>query len=76
MRSLMNLELDTIAAVSIGGVSLAGGKGNLIGVILGVIIVGVIKNGMSFVGAGPFVQNFVQGWVIIAAVAVDYYRRR
>jgi len=76
MRSLMGLELDTIAAVSIGGVSLMGGRGTLIGAIIGVMIVGVINNGMSILGAGPFMQGVVRGAIIIAAVAVDYIRRR
>jgi len=76
MRSLTNLELDTIASVTIGGVSLAGGKGNVLGVVIGVIILGVINNGMSLMGADPFLQNFVKGAIIIGAVAVDYLRRR
>jgi len=76
MRSLTNLELDTIASVTIGGVSLAGGKGNVLGVVIGVLILGVINNGMSLMGADPFLQNFVKGAIIIGAVAVDYLRRR
>ena len=76
MRSLTNLELDTIASVTIGGVSLAGGKGNVLGVVIGVIILGVINNGMSLMGADPFLQNFTKGAIIIGAVAVDYLRRR
>ncbi|MBA7658465.1 Ribose import permease protein RbsC [subsurface metagenome] len=76
MRSLTNLELDTIASVTIGGVSLAGGRGTLVGVVIGVIMIGVINNGMSLMGAGPFLQNVVKGAIIIAAVAIDYMRRR
>ncbi|MBA7658463.1 Ribose import permease protein RbsC [subsurface metagenome] len=75
MRTLMGLELDTIAAVCIGGVSLMGGRGNLIGVVIGVFIIGVINNGMSIIGAGPAVQGTVKGAVIIAAVAIDCIRR-
>ncbi|MBA7604734.1 Ribose import permease protein RbsC [subsurface metagenome] len=76
MRSLMGLELDTIAAVCIGGISLMGGRGTLIGAIIGVMIIGVVNNGMSILGAGPFMQGIVRGAIIIAAVAVDYIRKR
>ena len=76
MRSLGGLELDTIGAVCVGGVSLAGGKGNMIGVVIGVIIIGVINNAMNVLAAGPAVVAIVKGAVIFTAVAVDYIRRR
>ena len=76
MRSLEGLELDTIGAVCVGGVSLMGGRGNLIGVILGVLIIGVINNGMSILGAGPDTQDIAKGLIIITAVAVDIIGRR
>ena len=76
MRTLGGLELDSIAAVCVGGVSLAGGKGTLIGAIIGVLIIGVINNGMSVLGAGPAVQGIVKGAIIFTAVAIDYTRRR
>ena len=76
MRTLSGLELDTIAAVTVGGVSLAGGKGNIIGVVLGVLIIGVINNGMSVLGATITAQGTIKGGIIIAAVAIDYLRRR
>ena len=76
MRSLAGLELETIAAVCIGGVSLEGGRGNIIGVIIGVLIIGIVNNGMSVLKVGPEMQNVMLGVVILAAVAVDYIRRR
>ncbi|MCK4723897.1 MAG: ABC transporter permease, partial [Dehalococcoidia bacterium] len=76
MQSMAGLELDTIAAVCIGGVSLSGGKGNLIGVVLGVLIMGVIDNAMSVMGVDPSIQGIATGTIIIGAVAVDYIRRR
>jgi ribose/xylose/arabinose/galactoside ABC-type transport system permease subunit len=76
MNSLTGLELDTIAAVFVGGVSVSGGKGSLFGVILGVLIIGVINNGMSLLGANTSVQGISKGAIIIAAVIVDYLRRR
>ena len=76
MSSLYGLELDSIAAVVVGGVSLFGGRGTLIGVVIGAIIIGIINNGMSLIGAGPAVIGIVKGSIIIGAVAVDYIRRR
>ena len=76
MRTLEGLELDSIAAAAIGGVSLMGGRGNLIGVVIGAIIIGVVNNGMSVLGAGPDMQGIVKGLIIIIAVAIDYIRGR
>ena len=70
------LELDTIAAVCIGGVSLAGGRGSLIGVLLGVIVLGVINNALNLVGVSVYTQEVVKGFLIIGAVAGDTLRRR
>jgi len=70
-----SLELDSIAAVVIGGVSLFGGKGSIIGVLIGVLILGVINNGMNLMGLNQFMQNVIKGLVIFAAVAIDAWRR-
>ncbi len=69
--------LDSIAAAVVGGVSLAGGKGNIIGVVLGTLIIGVINNFFSILGALPALQGIAKGGIIIGAVALDYilYRR-
>jgi ribose/xylose/arabinose/galactoside ABC-type transport system permease subunit len=72
---LGSLELDSIAAVVVGGVSLFGGSGSLIGVLIGVLIIGVINNGMNIVGLNVWTQNLVKGSTIFAAVAVDAWRR-
>lgn len=76
MRTLEGLEMDSIASVCVGGVSLMGGRGNLIGVVLGVIIIGVINNGMSVLGVSSAVYGVVKGAIIFGAVAIDYIRRR
>jgi len=76
MNTVMGLELDSIAAVCIGGVSLMGGRGTLLGAILGVLILGVINNGMNVVALPPAYQDVVKGAIIVVAVAVDYRRRR
>ena len=74
-KLLGTLELDSIAAVVVGGVSLFGGSGSMIGVLLGVLIIGVINNGMNIVGLNVWTQNLVKGGAIFAAVAVDSWRR-
>ncbi len=76
LAMVAGLELDSIAAVTIGGVSLAGGRGTLIGAVIGVIILGVISNGMNVYGLDPNLQDIVKGTIIIAAVAVDSIRRK
>jgi ribose transport system permease protein len=67
----LGLELDVIAATIIGGTSLSGGEGTIAGTILGVLIVGVLRNGLILLGISPFVQVLMIGAVIIGAVAID-----
>ena len=69
-------ELDTIAAVVIGGASLSGGKGSMGGTIVGVFIIGVLRNGLNLLAVSPFVQQIVIGAVIAAAVMLDTLGRR
>ena len=76
MRSLKGLEIDTIAVAVVGGVSLFGGRGTLIGVILANLIIGFVINGMSVLNVDPFVMGTVKGSIIILAVVIDYMRRR
>lgn len=70
------IELDTIAAVVIGGASLSGGTGGVGGTVVGVFIIGVLRNGLNLLGVSPFVQQIVIGTVIAVAVAFDTLRRR
>jgi ribose transport system permease protein len=70
------LELDAIAAVVIGGTSLAGGRGNIIGTIIGCFIIGIIRNGLNLLNVNPFYQMLVIGAVIVLAVFLDRFRRR
>jgi ribose transport system permease protein len=69
-------ELDTIAAVVIGGASLNGGVGSIGGTAIGVLIIGVLRNGLNLLGVSPFIQQIVIGVVIALAVAADTWRRR
>ncbi len=67
----MGLELNAIAAVVIGGASLFGGRGSMLGTILGVLLIGVINNGLTLNNVEPFWVQFIQGAVIFLAVLFD-----
>jgi ribose transport system permease protein len=64
-------ELDSIAAVVIGGTSLSGGKGSVLGTILGALIIGVLNSGLIILQVPPFWQKVIKGFVILLAVAID-----
>jgi ribose transport system permease protein len=66
--------MDVIAAVLLGGLSLAGGKGKLTGTVLGVIILVIIQNGMTLLGIQAFWQMIVRGGIVIVAVFIDVLR--
>jgi len=67
----MSYELDSIAAIVIGGTSLSGGQGSVKGTIVGVILIGVLNNGLVLLDVSPFWQQVVKGLVILLAVIVD-----
>lgn len=67
-------ELNAIAAVIIGGTSMNGGKGSIIGTFLGACIMGVLTNGLILIGMGDFARQMVTGAIIIVAVVMDSYR--
>ncbi|TWT29791.1 Ribose transport system permease protein RbsC [Posidoniimonas corsicana] len=69
-------ELDSIAAVVIGGASLSGGRGSVLGAVLGCLIIGVLNNGLALLDVSPFWQKVIKGTVILAAVAIDRLSRR
>lgn len=64
-------ELDAIAAVVIGGTSLAGGIGSIAGTVLGVLLIGVINNGLDLLNVSSYYQQIIKGIIIIAAVLID-----
>jgi len=68
-------EMDIITAVVLGGVSITGGEGKIVGVIAGVMIMGVLSNGMIITNVGDYVQRIIQGLVLVAAVAFDCHNR-
>jgi ribose transport system permease protein len=69
-------ELDSIAAVVIGGTSLSGGRGSILGTVLGCLIIGVLNNGLVLLGVSPDWQLVVKGCVILIAVAIDQWGRK
>lgn len=64
-------EMDAIAAVVLGGTSLAGGRGRILGTLIGALIIGTLNNGMNLIGISSFYQQIVKGIVIIIAVLLD-----
>jgi fructose transport system permease protein len=69
-------NLDSITAVVLGGISLFGGRGSVIGALIGALIVGVIRNGLQLIGVDSIYQVLVTGVLVILAVAVDQIARR
>jgi ribose transport system permease protein len=70
------IELDAIAAVIIGGASFFGGRGTVLGVLAGVLIMGILRNGLNINNVSAFWQQILIGLVIIIAVYIDVLRRR
>ncbi|HYQ85933.1 MAG TPA: ribose ABC transporter permease [Bacteroidota bacterium] len=69
-------ELDVIAAVVVGGTSLFGGRGSIIGTFIGAMLIGVLRNGLNLMNVGSYVQMVVLGVVILLAVLFDQLRKR
>jgi putative multiple sugar transport system permease protein len=69
-------ELDVIAAVFIGGASVQGGVGKILGAVIGAFIMGVMNNGMSIMGVGIDWQQVIKGLVLLAAVIFDVYSKK
>lgn len=71
-----NANLDAITAVVIGGTSLFGGRGSIVGTLIGALIVGIFRNGLAIVGVDGLWQEFTVGALIIVAVGIDQWLRR
>ena len=69
-------ELDAIAMAVIGGVSLAGGRGSIIGTVLGAMIFSVIISGFTSIRLDAYYQEMVKGAIIVGAVVLDQWRQR
>jgi len=72
----LGLEMKVIAAVVIGGTSINGGKGTILGTVLGVILMGAIGPALTFLHVSPYWEKAIQGAIILAALAIDVARAR
>lgn len=68
--------LEAIAVCVIGGISFSGGEGNLLGLLLGGIMMAIINNSINLLGIPARFQDFFVGFIIILAVAIDHYSKR
>ncbi|MCC3271576.1 ABC transporter permease [Arthrobacter zhangbolii] len=75
-NAYQNANLESITAVVIGGTSLFGGRGGVVGTLIGTLIVGVLRNGLTLAGVDSLYQNIATGILVIVAVAVDQFARR
>jgi ribose transport system permease protein len=75
-NSGVGFELDAIAAVVLGGTDIAGGRGHIIGTLIGAVMLGVLNNGLNLMGVSPFLQRIIKGIIIIAAILVSSTRNR
>jgi ribose/xylose/arabinose/galactoside ABC-type transport system permease subunit len=73
---LVGRELDVLAAVVLGGASLTGGSGSVLGAALGLILLAIIQNGLILLGVPSYWAQFSTGVVILAAVTLVAYQRR
>jgi ribose/xylose/arabinose/galactoside ABC-type transport system permease subunit len=69
-------ELDVIAAVVVGGTSLFGGRGTVIGTFLGAMLIGILRNGLNLLNVNSYVQQVMVGVVILLAVLIDNFNKK
>ena len=72
----VSYELDAIAAVVIGGTSLSGGTGSIVGTLFGALLIGVINNGLNLLGVSSYYQQVAKGLILVSAVLIDGSRKR
>jgi ribose transport system permease protein len=72
----IGFELDAIAAVVLGGTAIAGGRGSIIGTLIGAFTLGVLNNGLNLMGVSPYTQKILKGAIILLAIYVGSARRR
>lgn len=75
-QAAIGVELSVVTAVILGGASLAGGRGTIVGTVLGLLIIGVLNNGLVLLNIDPFWQDVARGVLLIVAVAFDQLRIR
>ncbi|WP_315973250.1 MULTISPECIES: ABC transporter permease subunit [unclassified Bartonella] len=70
----VGFELDAIAAVVLGGTAIAGGRGSIIGTLIGAVLLGILNNGLNLMGIDPYVQNVIKGVIILLAIYISKER--
>lgn len=71
----LGFELDAIAAVVLGGTAITGGRGSIIGTLIGALTLGVLNNGLNLMGVSPYPQKIVKGLIILLAIYVGSFKR-
>ncbi|QJI40764.1 ribose ABC transporter permease [Pseudomonas sp. ADAK2] len=72
----VSFELDAIAAVVLGGASIAGGRGVILGTLVGAMLLGVLNNGLNMLGVSPYVQSVIKGGIILLAIFISRQRHK
>jgi len=72
----VGFELDAIAAVVLGGASIAGGRGVILGTLVGAMLLGVLNNGLNMLGVSPYVQSVIKGGIILLAIFISRQRHK
>ena len=72
----VSFELDAIAAVVLGGASIAGGRGVILGTLVGALLLGVLNNGLNMMGVSPYVQSVIKGGIILLAIYISRQRHK
>jgi len=75
-RALVGGELDVLAAAVLGGASLSGGKGSVMGTLMGVFLIAILKNGLNLLGLSNYFMTVVIGAVIMVAITITHYKKR
>ena len=66
----IGFELDAIAAVVLGGTAIAGGRGLILGTLIGAILLGILNNGLNLMGINPYLQDVIKGGIILLAIYI------
>jgi ribose transport system permease protein len=75
-NSAIGVELDAIAAVVLGGTAITGGRGHIVGTLIGALLLGVLNNSLNMIGLSPYSQRVVKGVILLIAVLIGYLRKR
>ena len=71
----IGFELDAIAAVVLGGTSIAGGRGSIVGTLIGALMLGVLNNGLNLMSVSPYTQKILKGAIILLAISAESFKR-